>query len=238
MGILILQGTNADDKIEYKLDHARMVVGRRPSCDIHLDDSTVSGEHALIINILDDSFIENLSKTNGTWINGKRIRKSVLQDGDKIKIGAQRFIYKADNDMPGVDAEDFEKTMILKPGQVARDVASSNQVQAIRDAEDTAAMKAIDPQPGTDVAVLRVLTGPARGKETRLDRSMVTLGRPGVQVVVISRRKDAHYANFIPGASDKASKPTVNGKPMQMRATRLNDGDIINLAGVEIEFKC
>ena len=96
----------------------------------------------------------------------------------------------------------------------------------------------IDPQPGIDVAVLRVRTGPAKGKETRLDRSMVTLGRPGVQVVVISRRKDAHYANFIPGASNKASKPTVNGKPMQLRATRLKDGDVINLAGVEIEFKC
>ena len=77
MGILILQGS-ADDALEFKLDHSRMVVGRRPSCDIHLNDSTVSGEHALLINILDDSFIENLSKTNGTWINGKRIKKSVL----------------------------------------------------------------------------------------------------------------------------------------------------------------
>ncbi|HBE91415.1 MAG TPA: hypothetical protein DDW55_02430 [Gammaproteobacteria bacterium] len=235
MGILILQGS-ADDALEFKLDHSRMVVGRRPSCDIHLNDSTVSGEHALLINILDDSFIENLSKTNGTWINGKRIKKSVLQDGDKIKLGGQRLVYQADNNMPGVDEEDFEKTMVLKPGQVARDVANSNQVQAIRDAEDTAAIKAIDPTPSSQLPRLKVRSGPAEGKETILDRSMVTLGRPGVQVVVVSRRKDAYYVNFISGASDAGSKPTVNGKPMQTRATRLTDGDIINLADVEIEF--
>ena len=115
MGILILQD-GKDEKREFKLDHSRMVIGRRPSCDIHLNDSTVSGEHALIINILDDSFIENLSRTNGTWINGKRIRKSVLQDGDRIKIGGQYLLYKADGSMPGVDEDDFEKTMVLKLG--------------------------------------------------------------------------------------------------------------------------
>lgn len=236
MGILILK--KGDEKLEeFKLDHSRMVVGRRPSCDIHLNDSTVSGEHALLINILDDSFIENLSKTNGTWINGKRIKKSVLQDGDKIKIGGQRMVYQADATMPGVDEDDFEKTMVLKPGQVARDVADGSQVQAIRDAEDTAAMKAIDPTPSSKLARLKVRSGPAKGKETVIDRAMVTLGRPGVQVVVVSRRKDAYYANFIPGASDVGSKPTINGKPMQLRANKLKNGDIIDLADVKIEFR-
>jgi len=235
MGILILQDGNKERR-EFKLDHSRMVIGRRPSCDIHLNDSTVSGEHALIINILDDSFIENLSRTNGTWINGKRIRKSVLQDGDRIKIGGQYLLYKADDSMPGVDEEDFEKTMVLKPGQIARELADSEQVQAIREAEDTAAMKAVNPEPTAEVARLKVRSGPAKGKVTVIDRAMVTLGRPGVQVVVVSRRKDAYYANFIPGASNESSRPTINGRPMQLRATRLQDGDIINLADVEIEF--
>jgi pSer/pThr/pTyr-binding forkhead associated (FHA) protein len=236
MGILILKSGEEEAK-EFKLDHSRMVIGRRPSCDIHLNDSTVSGEHALLINILDDSFIENVSKTNGTWINGQRIKKSVLQDGDKIKIGGQRLVYQADQTMPGVDEDDFEKTMVLKPGQVARDVAKGSQVQAIRDAEDTAAMKAIDPTPSSKLARLKVRTGPAKGKETVIDRAMVTLGRPGVQVVVVSRRKDAYYVNFIAGASDAATKPTVNGKALQSRATKLADGDVINLVDVEIEFR-
>ena len=68
MGILHLENENKD----FKLDQSRMVIGRRPGADIVLADPAVSGQHILVISILDDSFIENLSDTNGTFINGKR----------------------------------------------------------------------------------------------------------------------------------------------------------------------
>jgi len=235
MGTLRLQGKGEEAR-EFKLNLSRMVIGRRPSCDIHLKDPAVSGEHALIINILDDSFIENLSQTNGTIVNGKRVEKGVLQDGDEIKLGNQVLVYHADTDAPGVDEDDFEKTMVLRPGQLARDVAKPDVVKAIQDAEDTAAMKAIDVEPEARAAVLKVLSGPAKGKEVRIDRPMVTLGRPGVQVVVISRRKNGYFISFISGASGNASRPSVNGKTLQIRGRQLLDGDVINLAGVEIRF--
>lgn len=233
MGILIEQQDGADGK-EFRLDRDRMVIGRRPSSDIVLTDPAVSGRHALIINILDDSFIENLSQTNGTFVNDRRIEKGVLQEGDVITIGKNRFIYHSEKGAPGVDEEDFEKTMVLRPGQVARSVADEQQARAMKEAEDTAAMEAIEPEPSSAVAVLKVRSGPAAGKQVKIDRSMVTLGRPGVQVVVVSRRKDGYYISYIAGAS--GSIPSLNGKPLKSRSTALSDGDVIELAGVEIEF--
>lgn len=232
MGKLRLEGQEK----EFKLNQSRMVIGRRPGVDIVLDDPAVSGRHVLVISILDDSFLENLSATNGTYINGKRVEKSVLQDGDVIAVGNSKLVYQAEQDAPGVDEDDFEKTMILRPGQVARDVATDTQAKAMQDAEDTAAMKAVEPEPESKVAVLKVRSGPAKGKEVKVDRAMVTLGRPGVQVIVVSRRKSGYFVSYISGASGSGSAPKVNGNEIRTQSTPLQSGDVINLAGVEIEF--
>ncbi len=221
---------------EFKLNQSRMVIGRRRGVDIVLNDPAVSGRHILIISILDDSFLENLSDTNGTFINGTRTEKTVLQEGDVITVGNSNLIYHADQNGPGVDEEDFEKTMILKPGKIARDVATESQAKAMQDAEDTAAIKAIEPAPESRVAVLKVRTGPAAGKEVKVNRAMVTLGRPGVQVVVVSRRKKGYFISFISGASGIGNAPTVNGQELKSQSTPLKNGDLISLAGVEIEF--
>jgi len=164
------------------------------------------------------------------------VEKTVLQDGDTITVGNSKLVYKSDNDGPGVDEDDFEKTMILKPGQVARDVATESQAKAMQDAEDTAAMQAVEPEPESKVAVLKVLSGPAKGKEVKVDRAMVTLGRPGVQVIVVSRRKSGYFISYISGASGSGKAPTVNGKELKSQSTPLSSGDKITLAGVEIEF--
>lgn len=221
---------------EFPLNRNRMIIGRRPEVDIVLSDPAVSGRHTLIISILDDSFVENLSDTNGTFINGNRTDKTVLQEGDVITVGNSKLVYHADKNAPGIDEEDFEKTMILRPGQGAREVATESQAKAIEDAEDTAAMKAIEPEPESRVAVLKVRSGPAAGKEVKVDRAMVTLGRPGVQVVVVSRRKKGYFISYISGASGDGKPPSVNGKELTIQSTPLANGDIINLAGVEIEF--
>ena len=126
--------------------------------------------------------------------------------------------------------------MILKPGKSARNVATKSQVKAIKDAEDTAAIEAVEPEPSSRVAVLKVRSGPAAGKEVKVNRAMVTLGRPGVQVVVVSRRKKGYFISYISGASGSGNPPTINGNELKSQSTQLAGGDIINLAGVEIEF--
>jgi hypothetical protein len=232
MGTLHLENEDKD----FNLNQSRMVIGRRPGVDIVLEDPAVSGRHILVISILDDSFIENLSGTNGTFINGNRTDKTVLQNGDVITVGNSKLVYRSENDGHGVDEEDFEKTMILKPGKIARNVATESQAKAMQDAEDTAAIKAIEPDPAGVTAVLKVLSGPAAGKKVKVDRAMVTLGRPGVQVVVVSRRKKGYFISYISGASGTGKAPAVNGNELKSQSTPLVSGDIITLAGVEIEF--
>ena len=79
------------------LDKERVTIGRRPDNDVCLPYPAVSGEHAQVVTILDDSFLEDLGSTNGTLVNGKAIVKHFLRDNDLIDIGRQRLIYFSDN---------------------------------------------------------------------------------------------------------------------------------------------
>jgi predicted component of type VI protein secretion system len=78
------------------LDKERVSIGRRPDNDVCLPYPAVSGEHAAVVNILDDSFLEDLGSTNGTLVNGKAIVKHFLRDNDLIDIGRQRLVYFSD----------------------------------------------------------------------------------------------------------------------------------------------
>ena len=98
---------------EYTLSKERTLIGRKPHNDIQIDNLAVSGEHAAIITILNDSFIEDLGSTNGTMVNGKPIKKHFLQNNDVVEIGKHKLKYF--NDAPtAATAADFEKTMIIR----------------------------------------------------------------------------------------------------------------------------
>ncbi|MEM9387783.1 MAG: FHA domain-containing protein [Pseudomonadota bacterium] len=97
---------------EYNMTKERYTVGRLPDNDIRLDHPGVSGHHALVINILDDSFLEDLNSTNGTTVNGRRIAKHPLQHDDVVRIGRHelRFIDEHEEEL---DSDEFERTMVL-----------------------------------------------------------------------------------------------------------------------------
>jgi len=106
---------------EYELDQERFTIGRKPENEIQIDNLAVSGKHALIITILDDSFLEDLGSTNGTYVNGKLVKKHALKDGDVIAIGKHELKYINEN--ASDDEDEFEKTMIIKPGSASAAVA-------------------------------------------------------------------------------------------------------------------
>ena len=98
---------------EIPLAKERTTIGRKPHNDIQIDNLAVSGEHAAIITILNDSFIEDLGSTNGTMVNGKPVKKHFLQNNDVVEIGKHKLNYF--NDAPtAATAADFEKTMIIR----------------------------------------------------------------------------------------------------------------------------
>jgi len=124
---------------EYNMTKERYTIGRLPDNDVRIDNPAVSGHHSLIINILNDSFLEDLNSTNGTYVNGKLIKKHALQHGDVITIGHHqlRFSEQQTND---TEQDEFEKTMVIPAGQ-----QNAEQLAAAEKAAEAAAA-ASEPQ--------------------------------------------------------------------------------------------
>ena len=274
---------------EIPIDKERLTIGRKPTNDIQIENLAVSGEHACIVTILADSFLEDLGSTNGTLVNGNQIKKHILQNSDVIEIGKYKMKYVVEAAAKEVasqpPAEDFERTMVLRappkmsaapkpatpapapaPAAAAPKPAASPPAPApaapkpaapapapvaaapkpaapppapapapaapkpvAAPAPVAAAPKPAEPQP---LAALQILTGGNAGKEIELTKNLTTLGKPGVQVSVITRRPQGYFITHVEGASF----PIVNGKALDAQARPLNDHDVIELAGVKMEF--
>jgi pSer/pThr/pTyr-binding forkhead associated (FHA) protein len=230
---------------EITLSKERTTIGRKPHNDIQIDNLAVSGEHAVIVTILQDSFLEDLGSTNGTVVNGQPVKKHFLQNNDIIELGKYKLKYVNEAPAAQAKAADFEKTMVLRPGAVraAAAAAAPAAVPAaaggaksfgdtmVNQGEASAPVAAAKPAT-QKTAALQLLSGPNAGKELELTKPLTTLGKPGVQVAVITRRPQGFFITHVEGASF----PVVNGKPIDAQAHALNDHDVIELAGVKMEF--
>jgi predicted component of type VI protein secretion system len=217
---------------EYELNQERLTIGRKPDNDIPIDNLAVSGKHALIITILDDSFLEDLGSTNGSYVNGKLVKKHALKDGDVVAIGKHELKYI--NEHATADDDDFEKTMIIKPGSASAAVAAAQAAEKAVESAAPAAPAAAGG--GMPLARLTVLNGPIAGKELELTKALITLGKPGTQVAVISRRPQGYFLTHIESDGDGKRYPVVNGEAIGAKAYQLKDSDLIELAGIKMEF--
>ncbi len=234
---------------DYPLTKERTTIGRKPHNDIAIDNLAVSSEHAAVITILNDSFFEDLGSTNGSVVNGAPTQKHFLQNNDVIEIGKYKLKYL--NDQPTqTSSADFEKTMVLRaPVKQAKPEDGFNQTQVDASAaapkhESTTQFNATAPKvdvapaptqaaAGTArVAVIQILNGPNLGRELELSKNLTTLGKPGVQVAVLARRPHGYFITHVEGATF----PMVNGASVGEQPHQLNDHDIIELAGVKMEF--
>jgi pSer/pThr/pTyr-binding forkhead associated (FHA) protein len=233
---------------ECVLEKERMTLGRKPHNDIVIDNLAVSGEHAAIVTILNDSFLEDLDSTNGVMVNGTPIKKHFLQNNDVIEIGKYRLKYLNEQVNQSSASEDFEKTMVLRAPSSASAVAGvapaaearlAAQVQPPISSGKTE-MQAKPPQavaaasqPGiVHQATVQILNGQNAGREMDLVKSLTTLGKPGVQVAVLTRRPHGYFITHVEGSNF----PTVNGKVMDEQPHPLSNHDIIELVGVKMEF--
>ena len=228
---------------EYNMTKERYTVGRLPDNDVRIDNAAVSGHHGLIINILNDSFLEDLNSTNGTYVNGKLIKKHALTHGDVITIGHHHLRY-VDSQVESSEQDEFERTLVIQPGQVneARLRAAADSVPPAQAAAPAPAAAAAPAAPSPSEkgaparpAKLQVLSGQFAGRELELAKTLTTLGRPGVQVAAISRRADGYYVVHVE-SSKPGDFPLVNGQPIGPQARRLHDNDVVTLAGVKMGF--
>ena len=274
---------------EYNMSKERYTIGRLPDNDVRIDNPAVSGHHSLIINILNDSFLEDLNSTNGTYVNGKLIKKHALQNGDVITIGHHQLRF---SDEPTNDAEqdEFEKTMVIPAGQqnaeqlakaeAAADEAAAAKIEdervdvkvdmpeldkpreddglagqeqvedevpdeppaaeepAPEPAAHTETTSGVDPEAAPQalpLAKLQVLSGAFAGRELELTKALTTLGRPGVQVAAITRRKEGYFVVHVE-SGEEGDYPLVNGQPIGAQARKLSDNDVVQIAGVKMGF--
>ena len=275
---------------EHTLSKERTLIGRKPHNDIQIDNLAVSGEHAAIITILNDSFVEDLGSTNGTMVNGKPIKKHFLQNNDVIEIGKHRLKYFNDQPAAAAGAADFEKTMIIRSPKAAPPPAAPAPAAAAATAApvearlgDThtnlkaaempkpmapppppapapaptpppapapaaaapapaappprpaAAPPAPAPAGGSSAlreAAIQVLSGAAAGRTLDLTKNLTTIGKPGLQVAVITKRPNGYFITHVEGAT----YPTLNGSSLGAQAHALGDHDLIEIAGVKMEF--
>jgi len=231
----------------YALNKERVRIGRKGECELRLNHPTVSGEHAMIVNIRNDSFLEDMESTNGTRVNQKSVKKCVLQDGDQIRIGKflLQFVFEpvlratsggtssvqqidpiTGEVMLGADAEDYANQ---DPGQT--------QFMTTLAEEPGMAVTARQRAPGGEggampLAGLQILAGPGSGNELVLEKALTTLGKPGVQTAVITRRPQGYFLSRLDGVEC----PLVNGSSIGSHAYMLQDHDIIELAGIRMEY--
>ena len=209
---------------EIVLDKDRVTIGRKPTNDVQIENLAVSGEHARVVTILNDSFLEDLDSTNGTLVNGAPVKKHILQNNDLIEIGKYKLKFIAEGPRPlpaAIPADEMEKTMVLRPG-----------TGVPRPAPQLAPAAPIAPAPASTVAAIQILNGPGAGKEMEFSKNLTTLGKPGVQVAVITRRPQGYFIAHVEGARF----PVVNGRTLDAQACQLNDHDVIEIAGVKMEF--
>lgn len=253
---LILNGEVLSD---HELGKETVTIGRRPENDVAVDNLAVSGKHAQIITILNDSFLEDLNSTNGTYVNGALVKKHALKHGDIIGIGKHQLKYI--NEDATSDEEPFEKTMIIRPdavgmpeatgsmeiGASVEKIAKAEQASAAQDEPEpanSAPQESKAPEPTTEkqpapaaakVAKLQILNGANAGKELELTKALTTIGKPGTQVAAITHRPQGYFVIHVEGGAGDRT-PIINGKQIGTQATALQDHDVIEVAGVKMEF--
>ena len=233
----LITTSSTGEKTEYELVNETTTIGRKPGTDIQIDNLSVSGRHAQVITILEDSFLEDLGSTNGTYVNGKLVKKHALENGDNITLGKYQITYQ---NASGSGEQDFEQTMIIRPNEAGMPEEAGGKeidksVQKISAAiASEAAETAASPMANRE-ACLQLLSGANAGKELILTKALTTIGQPGVQVAAITRRPQGFFLIHVDGGPNN-SVPKVGGSPIGSNAHELKSHDIIEVAGVKMEF--
>ena len=208
---------------EVQLTKDRTTLGRRPYNDVVIDNLAISGEHAVFQMAGTDVFIEDLNSTNGTYVNGKAAKKQQLHNGDTVEVGKYKIKFVSE-----APADGFEKTMMVKsmPMSAPAPLSPSSGYPSAA-AAPMAAGSATQAQ-----ASIKVLSGAASGREVPLTKVVTTIGKPGVAVAAITRRQHGFVVHHVEGAGN----PSLNGTPIGTDPVSLKNGDLIELAGTQMQF--
>jgi hypothetical protein len=197
---------------EVQLTKDRTTLGRRPYNDIVIDNLAVSGEHAVVQMTGSAVFLEDLNSTNGSYVNGKAIKRQLLQHNDTVEIGKYRIKYLsvAGAEKPAAGRAEGADQAAVAPGGAAQEAVSG----------------------GAGSGTIKVLSGAAAGREVPLLKVVTTIGKPGVAVAAITRRAQGFAVSHVEGEG----RPLLNGEAIGADPVTLKHGDILELAGTQMQF--
>ena len=241
--IVIIKDDKPIDQVQ--LSTRPMIIGRKSDCDISIKDPAVSGNHAHL-GVENGFFVvEDLGSTNGTTVAGKKVDRHVLKSGDTIVIGEHKLRFMVPGDAPAPKAskpmksrkpvppggEKVDKTRKLDRRDPPREAAAAPSTPA------RPARAPVDPGKPIDYAKAHLVVISGSGEGDKIDLgSMTTVGEPGIQVAAVSRRPQGHFIIHVDGGKEKDKTPLVNGEPTGFKSRKLEPGDVIEVAGIEMEY--
>ena len=206
------------------VDKERLMVGREGHNQIVIDDPIVSREHAVIMPVGNDHILEDLHSANGTFVNGTRLPRRILQHGDVMEFGAFHLRYL--NPRASADV-DLERTMLIKgladdllPDGAPDPATSVSRVSTARAARST-----------FPSGHARFTEGPRKGQMLALDRVVTTVGEPGT-LAVVTRRPHGYFVTHVCGRR----YPRVSGHVLGRYPHPLKHRDTIEVANETVEF--
>ena len=198
---------------EFDLDKEETTIGRRSTNDIQIQNLAVSGRHARIKVAMDDAFLEDLGSTNGTYVNGRLVKKQALSDGDEIIIGKYKLVfYSAEASKQASEASLLEANTDI-PSEAGEAEVGENQ----------------------NSAIIEVKNGAKAGQILPIQKPVTTLGRPGIQIAAIMKKPEGYFFMHIEREDDN-NRPRHNQSEIGEEPVMLKSGDNLTVAGINVEF--
>lgn len=198
------------------MEQDRLLIGRRAECDIPIKDPAVSGEHAEIEFVGNGFILRDLGSTNGVHVRGRKIKEHALKDKDEVFIGEHQLRFDISDKSPPVKIK-------TKPAGLEHVGGDVTEVRAVPVTSQTA-------------GYLKYVKGGAPNQTVKLEEALTTIGIPGVQVAAVSKRPQGHYIIHVDGGEDRNRTPVVNGEAIGFKSRKLEVGDLIEVADVQLEY--
>lgn len=192
----------------YYVEPGELVIGSDPSCQIHIDSLALQPRHAAIATEHHKSVLRDLGTADGTFVDDKRISAPhALKHDEVIRVGKHTLLYTTEP----ADEQAEEGNEPIDP--------------------DSSELK-LAPKTSPKHAWLQLLNGANVGKTISLTRNMTNIGKAGVQTAVITRRDEGFFISHLEGERT----PLVDGQPIGDKSRKLEDGNVIQIGNVKMQF--
>lgn len=192
----------------YPLPEGEAIIGADPSCLLHIDSLAVQPRHASVTTEGAKCILRDLGSSDGTFVNGKKLAaEHLLKNDDQIRIGKHDLLFSLEI---AVDAIREEALSEIEQGEELK-------LQPLRELKS---------------GWLQLMSGANVGKTIALSRNLTNLGTPGVQTAVIAKRSDGYFLSHLEGDHP----PTVDGVSIGETSWHLQDGNVIQMGNVRMQF--